>query len=86
MATKQKVPVSERALFQRINRRLKQKDQLLRTARGVWDGPRWYENSDLGRFYIIDIHRNTLVSTHVDLEAYARKLDVLAPWEELKGE
>lgn len=79
----QKVPVSERALIQRINRKLKGDDQKLCAARGTWDGPTWHPNSDLGRYYIIDISRNFLVSSNVDLEDYGRELKVLAPWEEL---
>jgi hypothetical protein len=83
---KQKVAVTERALFQRVNRKLKQNDQKLLTARGFWDGPHFHESPDLGRHYIIDTYRNVIVDRHVDLEKYGRELGALAKWEVLAGE
>ena len=85
-AAPKKVPVTERALFQRINRKLKQDNQALRTARGFWNGPDWYEDTNLGRYYVIDIYRNVVVDHHVDLEGTAREWGALAEWEELKSE
>jgi len=87
MATKQrKVQISERALIARINRKLtKDGDQRLKTARGFWDRNRghWYPDSNLGRHYIIDINRNFIIGTGVDLEALGREMEVLNGWEEL---
>ncbi len=67
-----KVPVSERALLQRINRRLVQDNGKVKAGRG-----------DLGAFYRIDTRLNGVVETDVDLEAFGRKLGVLAAWEAL---
>jgi hypothetical protein len=38
---------------------------------------------DLGDFYRIDTRINGIVETDVDLEAFGRKLGVLAAWEAL---
>jgi hypothetical protein len=88
--TPKKVPVTARALFQRINRKLKENNQAIRTARGFWDGPRsqnhWHEDNNLGRYYVIDVHRNALMDSHVNLEQLGRKLGVLAEWEKLQAE
>ena len=81
-----KVPISERALIQRINRRLKQDGEMLRTARRLDAGGYWVEDSNLGRYYTIDVERNFIVQTFLDLEAYGRKLKVLAEWEALETE
>jgi hypothetical protein len=81
-----KVPISERALIQRINRRLKQDGEMLRSARGTWHQGRWYPDSNLGRYYIIDFMRNFVIHVRVDLEAYGRELEVLREWEELQAE
>lgn len=74
-----KVPVGQRAIIQRINRKLP-KFQQLRKLRGT----RWL--ADLGEFYIIDHNRNTIVDAHVNLEKLARKLDALSPSEALVNE
>jgi hypothetical protein len=73
--------VTWRALHQRINRRLSHEDQSVRTARGFWRGPSWYEDPNLGRHYVIDAGRNFIVATHVNLEELARELHVLHPHE-----
>jgi hypothetical protein len=78
-----KVPISERALFQRINRRLKKDGRALQTARGFSDGTYWHENTNLGRYYIVDVRRNFVVNHHLDLQELGRELEVLSPWEEL---
>ena len=71
--------ISERALIQRINRYLeKEEGQLLRTSRG---NSRWHH--DLGRYYIIDIHKNLIVSTHQDLENLGKDLKVMSKHETL---
>jgi hypothetical protein len=83
-----KQPVSERALFQRINRALNHEDERLRVARGSYYyesncSRTWLEDRDLGRYYQVDLCRNALIDTHVDLEALGRELRVLRPWEQL---
>jgi hypothetical protein len=83
-----KVPVSERALLQRINRKLATEDEMIRRARPVSayvkEGyPNPYPH-DLGKYYRIDFNRNFMIETDVDLEALGRKLGALAAWEELK--
>ncbi len=82
--TIRKVPVSERALFQRINRNLNRNDRKLCTARGFWDGRVWQEDTNLGRYYVVDIRRNLVVDAHVNLEQFGRDLEVLAPWEAME--
>ena len=52
---KSKVRISERALMQRLNRKLKSEGQILRTARWISDGPLMHEDSNLGRYYAIDL-------------------------------
>ena len=69
------VPVTQRALIQRINRALRREDQILRQARG--DRAR----QDLGGFYVIDVRLNAVVSKDVDLEALARDLGALKGYE-----
>jgi hypothetical protein len=73
-----KVPVSERALIQRINRKLAQEDKCLKAPRGL------AAKSSLGDFYILNWARNFIVDTKVDLERLGRKLGVLADWEDLE--
>jgi len=71
--------VSQRAIVQRINRRLANDQQTLRVTR---PGSRWA--NDLGAFYIVDndpLGRENLVAAHVDLETLARELGVLEPGE-----
>jgi hypothetical protein len=72
-----KVPVSERALAQRINRKLAHEGQLLK----VYKGTR-YEN-DLGRYYIVGLQTNVVEATHCDLEKIGREMRCLADFEEL---
>ncbi len=81
---KAKVPVTARALVQRINRKLRGVDQLLRKTRydheaGV-NGSESRAWQDLGDYYVVDL-AGPIVEDHVDLEALGRKLGVLEPWE-----
>jgi hypothetical protein len=78
MAKSTTVPVSVRAAMQRINRKLAPDGEKLLKCR---EGARWL--SDLGRYYILDVNRNVLLTRHVALDALGRKLKVLAPWESL---
>ena len=78
---KNKVPVTHRALFQRINRALEKEGQILKTTRG----DKW--RSSLGDYYVVDLSRNIIVSTHVDPEELGREIKALAPYESMeKGE
>lgn len=77
MKKTQKVPVSERALIQRINRKLKADWRQLKTTRGV------RAREDLGYFYVLDTRRNFIIDHHVDLETFGRVLGALAESEEL---
>jgi hypothetical protein len=72
---KDKVPVSERALIQRINRKLKQDGEQLRRAKGSQAA------STVGDYYVLDTKRNFVASSRVDPEHLGRKLGVLNPWE-----
>jgi urease accessory protein UreE len=66
-----KVPISWRALTQRINRKLKREGKELR--------------SDFKQgFLLIDIEHGVLLDKHVDVEQLAQKLAVLKPWESLE--
>jgi hypothetical protein len=73
------VPVSMRALVQRVNRQLAKKGEQLRAARG--EGAR----QDVGDFFIISVAENILVRKEVNLEELGRELGVLQPWESVAG-
>jgi hypothetical protein len=71
---KQQVSVSNRALVQRINRKLRPDCEALKKAR-----PRWW--NELGDYYIVDYNRNWIVAKDVDIEDLGRELGVLQPHE-----
>ena len=79
-----KVPVSERAVIARINRKLKPEGRQLKTKRGGW-------RQDIsGPYYVLDVERNTVVAggsvhSRIDLEQFARKLEVLSEYEKMEG-
>ena len=70
--------ITDRALIQRINRKLKQNDEQLRTARTA------RAESSIGHYFIVDVRRNVIVTHHLDLEELGRQLGVLQPWEATK--
>jgi hypothetical protein len=72
-----KVPVSLRAVIQRLNRKLAADDEVLKKARGQ----RW--QSDLGDYYIVNANNNMLVGGHINPEEEARERGVLKPYEEV---
>src|SRR5262249_26929673 len=84
MAAKQsescRFPVSLRALIQRINRKLKPQDEMLKTLRGERC------RNELGNYYIVDFNRNCILHKWIDPEALGRDLGVLHPWERLEDE
>lgn len=74
------VPVSKRALIQRINRALKKDDEALKTARGS------QTSSTVGDFFIISLDPRmgrSVLHQDVDIERLGRKLGVLKPFEQL---
>jgi hypothetical protein len=73
-----KVPVSERALFSRINRALAKQGESLRRCR---EDSRSF--SDLGAYYIIDIRGNYVTAKFLELDKLGRKMGVLEPYEAL---
>jgi hypothetical protein len=77
MKEKPKMPVSERALYQRINRKLRSDGSLILKASRRPD-------LEVGKYYVIDTNRNALVLMRVNLEKYARALGVLNGWEALR--
>ena len=68
--------ISENVLLKRVNRVLKNSDEVLRKAR------RRHED-ELGRFYMVDRTQNSnfIVQRDVDVESLARELGVLSPRE-----
>jgi hypothetical protein len=77
-----KVPVTARALVQRLNRSLVHEGAhgwLLKKTKGM------RALVDLGDYYVIDIDRNMVVDKFVDLEVLGRKRKVLAAFEELRN-
>ena len=74
---KQKIVISERALYQRVARKLKQQGHALRTSRT----PRM--ELDCGHYYSVNIQYNVMGYKGIDLEAMGRELEVLAPWSAL---
>jgi hypothetical protein len=77
MATKAGVPVTARALVQRINRALSKDSEVLKATRGS------QAVQDLGDFYVLDVRGNSVVRKDVDIEALGRKLGALRDFEVL---
>ncbi len=71
------IPISERALAQRINRRLQRELCGLRQARDL------QTSIELGDYFVVDHRQNIPVDFHVDLEDLGRKLGVLKHFEKL---
>jgi hypothetical protein len=77
MTTKTRVPITEKALYQRINRKLRAQDEVLKRARGNVE-------TTLGDYYVVNVNRNYVAQHHVGLEQLGRELGVLAEWETLQ--
>jgi hypothetical protein len=74
------VPVTMRALLQRINRKVAaQGEQLKKTRSSRW-------RNELGDFFTISTGRNVITARHVNPEKYGRELGVLEPWESVVEE
>jgi hypothetical protein len=75
-AKTKKVPVTMRALLQRLNR--KKKGIVIRKARGGTSG--------IGEYYAVNTNKNVIKKTHVDPVEWGRKWGVLRKWEAVVGE
>jgi hypothetical protein len=76
-----KVQVTARALVQRINYSLAKKNDLqVKKTRGA------RALLDLGEYYVLDVARNFVQETNVDIEDLGRELKVLADFECLEQE
>jgi hypothetical protein len=73
-----KKPVTERALVARINRALAKEHKALRRCRKDARGFDFH-----GAYYLLD--GNTVIDTHVNIEALGRKLSVLGGHETLRA-
>ncbi len=83
MVSKKRVPVTMRALLQRINR----KYAAIAREEGLgWPGneikkSRGREASNIGDYYLLDTVRNFVKESDVDPADIGRELKVLAEWE-----
>ena len=77
--TVKQVPVSERALVQRINRVLAKEGEKLIKARGR-------DISSCGQYYTILFSFNAVGRKDVGIEELGRDLGALRPWEMLADE
>jgi hypothetical protein len=78
MPSQKTVPVSERALIQRINRALKDDGEMLKAARSSRVA------EDIGEHFLIHLSRNVVLQKHVDVEALGRELGVLEAYEHVE--
>jgi hypothetical protein len=69
-----KVELSEASVYQRIRRRLQGSDRSLRIARES-------QRPELGKYFLVEVKS---VTPKVDLEALARELACMEPWETLE--
>ena len=84
MKSSTKVPITERALIQRLNRKLKDDDLIVKKCR-----PGSTAYNELGDYFVVDLNRNFIVEKNldpVDLQSMGRAKKVLADWEVLKVE
>ena len=75
-----RVRVSLGAVRNRVDRALRLENDRVRLKRSR--GAKCVQ--DLGEWFVLEIYRNFVVQHHIDLEAYARELGVLAPYEEME--
>jgi hypothetical protein len=74
-----KAPVSQRALIQRLNRKLEKEGLTVKKTSGK------RAKVDLGEFFLLDLKRNSAVKLHVDLQKLGHEHGVLAEWERMEG-
>lgn len=81
---KKKVPVSRRALVQRINRKLlANAGGDLASAEQVRKTRGYRARQKIGDYYVLDMRGNFIGAMKIDLENVGRELGVLAAWERL---
>ena len=82
-----RVAITGRALYQRVDRKLRQDGEMLCTARSE------RAQKELGRFYIVERGQHVrakravssgVVRINVNLEVVGRELGVLHPWEQVQ--
>jgi hypothetical protein len=76
-----KIPVSQRALIARINRKLALRDQFMQRERGATRG-------DWSVYWVVNKRTNVAEMHNMEttrLESFARKVGALKPYEEIKG-
>jgi len=73
-----KVKVSRRALFQRLNRALAKSGLILKKSRAT------KYSSQYGEYYAVDVHANVIRRRDVNLGRLGRRNGVLASWERLE--
>jgi hypothetical protein len=78
---RKKIPVSERALLARVNRKLAHDYKTLRKWRSAGNSGPWHWET--GDYYLLDQGNNLLREFQVDLESFASELGVLADYEEI---
>ena len=71
-----KVKVSERALLARVNRVLVKEGEKVLICR---TDSRWF--NDLGRYYSVNLNRNSIEAQGFDLEQWGRVLGLLKAYE-----
>jgi hypothetical protein len=69
------IPITTRALLQRINRALFKSGKVLKATRGS------HMRRDAGDFFILDLSRNKVLTKDVDLQVLGRELGVLKSYE-----
>lgn len=74
---KMKVPVTARALVQRINRALAKQNLCIKKTRGA--------DVNLGEYFELNTQKNFITNLDVDIESLGRDLKVLRNYEVLKG-
>jgi hypothetical protein len=75
-----RVPVSMGALVQRINRKLKQDEEVLHKTKGA------RALIDLGDYYVRNWRTPNIVDDHVDPEVLGREMGVLKEYERVVEE
>ena len=77
MKKEMKIPITKRALAQRINRKLATEGEKLVKARSERLA------LELGDYYAVDIGRNCVSRKDFELEGLGRQLGVLKPYEKV---
>ena len=75
MSKQRTVPVTARAMTQRINRRLIAEDEQLKATRGE------RQRDEVGDLYVLSTFHNLIVRTRVDVGALAMEMGVIRAWD-----